>query len=328
MGNDVTQSPGHTRTKLLIDCDPGHDDLVAILFAARHLDLVGVTTVHGNNSLANTTRNGLVTLELGGIDVPLAMGAAEPLVQASIGIAAGHGHTGLDGHVFTDPLKAPVAQHAVEFIIEMASRHRGELVLAMLGPATNVALAIRREPQLRQWLREITLMGGSTTLGNITPAAEFNVAADPDAAAVVFESGIPLRMVGYNITRETGFGASDIQRLRSGGRVANTVADLMAFYLQGQRTTYGVEVAPIHDVCAITPYVAPELIDYLFTSVRIELTGTFTRGMTVCDLRHPQGSAVTRLRNRTEPNCHVAISARSRQLVDLVIDTLIRYELR
>jgi len=176
------------KPKILIDCDPGHDDLVAILFAARHLDLVGVTTVHGNNTLENTTRNGLIALELGGIDAPLAAGCSEPLVQPSVGVAPGHGKSGLDGAEFPEPARRPIAAHAVDFIIAMAEKHKEELILATIGPETNLAIALRHEPRLRRWVREITIMGGSTTTGNWSPAAEFNIACDVEAAAAVYES--------------------------------------------------------------------------------------------------------------------------------------------
>jgi len=315
-----------SKPKILIDCDPGHDDLVAILFAARHMDLVGVTTVHGNNTLENTTRNGLIAIELGGLDVPLAAGCSEPLVQPTVGVAPGHGKSGLDGADLPEPVRKPIAQHAVDFIIAMAEKHRQELILATIGPETNVAMALKREPRLRTWIREITIMGGSTTTGNWSPAAEFNIACDVEAAAVVFESGIPLRMVGYNITRRTGFDARDIANMRaSKRRVAAVVADLMEYYLGRQREMYRLNVAPMHDVCAIVPYVYPDLITFLHTSARIETTGTYSRGMTVCDLRHPGGSAETSLRNRTEPNALIATDAKSRDLISAVLDSLLEY---
>lgn len=317
-----------SKTKILIDCDPGHDDLVAILFAARHLDLVGVTTVHGNNTLDNTTRNGLVALELGGLDhVPLARGCSEPLAQHSVGVASGHGKSGLDGADVPEPRRKPIDTHAVDFIIAMAEKHKEELVLATIGPQTNIAMALKREPRLRQWLREITIMGGSTTTGNYTPAAEFNIAGDVEAAWAVYESGVPLRMVGLNITRITGFDESDIARMRAAGkRAASVIADLMAFYLERTRAAYGLNVATMHDVCAIIPYVYPDLISYLHTSARVELNGAYTRGMTVCDLRHPTGSSAPLLRNATPPNCHVAVGVRSRELIDAVLDTLLTYD--
>lgn len=315
------------KQKILIDCDPGHDDAVAILFAAKHMDLVGVTTVHGNNTLENTTRNGLAVLELGGIDVPLAAGFSEPLAQVSVGVASMHGKGGLDGADLAVPVRRPVVGHAVDFIIAMAEKHREELILATIGPETNIAMAIKREPRLRHWVREITVMGGSTTTGNYTAAAEFNIACDVEAAWTVFESGIPIRMVGLNITRRTGFDQGDIDRMRASGRlVAGVIADLMQFYLGRQQVGYGLNIAPMHDVCSIVPYVDDSLLQYLHTSARIELTGTHTRGMTVCDLRHPKGSAEPSLRNRSDPNALVAVEVRSRALIDFVIDTILDYD--
>ena len=315
------------KQKILIDCDPGHDDAVAILFAARHMDLVGVTSVHGNNSLDNTTRNALAVVEMGKLDVPVARGCAEPLAQEAVGIAAMHGKSGLDGADIPAPTRQVIDTHAVDFIIAMAEQHREELILATIGPETNIAMALRREPRLAAWIREITVMGGSTTLGNVTPAAEFNIFADVEAAWTVFESGIPLRMVGYNVTRQTGFDQGDIDRMRASGRkVAGTLADLMAFYLEKQRVGYGLTVAPMHDVCAIVPYVDDSLIDYVHTSARIEKTGTYTRGMTVCDLRTLKSAEAINMRHATPANALVAVGARSRALIDRVVDTLLTYD--
>jgi inosine-uridine nucleoside N-ribohydrolase len=290
-----------SKSKILIDCDPGHDDAVAILFAARHLDLVGITTVHGNNSVENTTRNALSVLELAVLDVPLAVGCADPLAQRRVSAAAVHGKNGLDGADLPEPKRRPVEAHAVDFIIEMASRHRGELVLATIGPETNVALALRREPRLKEWLREITVMGGSTGPGNV-----------------------PIRMVGLNVTRRTGFNHADVERMKASGRkVACVIADLMAFYLAHQRERHGLDVAPMHDVCAIVPYVDATLIEYLHTRVDIELAGTHTRGMTVCDLRPARRSVA---KDEPAANTLVAIDAKSRQLIEQVIGTLLSYD--
>jgi inosine-uridine nucleoside N-ribohydrolase len=310
-------------TTILIDCDPGHDDAVAILFAARHLHLVGITTVHGNNSIANTTRNALAILELAGLDVPLAVGCADPLAQPRRAIAAVHGNSGLDGAELPEPRRRPIDMHAVDFIIETAGRHRGDLVLAAIGPQTNVALALRREPRLAGWIREIAVMGGSTGPGNVTAAAEFNIHCDPEAAWAVFNSRIPIRMVGLNVTRRTGFNGADVARLQAcGGKVAATIGDLMAFYLARQRERHGLDIAPMHDVCAIVPYVDSTLIEYVHGRVDIELAGTHTRGMTVCDLRP---SPLSGAQDRPPPNAWIAVEARSRSLVDGVIDALASY---
>jgi inosine-uridine nucleoside N-ribohydrolase len=313
-----------SNTKILIDCDPGHDDAVAILFAARHLDLVGVTSVYGNNTVENTTRNALAIIELAGIDVPLAMGCGEPLAQRRVGAAAVHGKGGLEGAELPQPKRRPVGAHAVDFIIDMASRHRGELVLATTGPETNVALALRREPRLAAWLREITVMGGSTGAGNITAAAEFNIYCDPEAAWVVFNCGAPIRMVGLNVTRRTGFNQTDIDTMKASGRkVASVVADLMAFYLARQRELHGLDVAPMHDVCAVVPYADAALLEYLNTRVEIELAGAHTRGMTLCDLRPARLSAAE---DQPTPNALVATNAKSRALIGRVIETLLTYD--
>lgn len=312
------------KPKILIDCDPGHDDAVALLFAARHLDLVGVTTVHGNNSLENTTRNALAVLELGEIEVPLARGCADPLAMPNAGTADVHGSTGLDGVALPEPSRRPIDKHAVDFIIEMASRHRGELALATIGPETNVALALRREPRLKEWLTEIAVMGGSTGNGNVTAAAEWNIHCDPEAAWAVFNSGIPIRMVGLNITRRTGLEQADIDRLRaSGRRVAGVIADLLKFYLANQRKRSGITIAPMHDVCAVLPYVHSGLIDFAHARVEVELSGTHTRGMTLCDLR--PAALAAGLKRVPPPNAHVAVEARSREIVERVVETLLSY---
>jgi inosine-uridine nucleoside N-ribohydrolase len=313
-------------TKILIDCDPGHDDAIALLFAARHLELVGITTVHGNSSLENTTRNALALSELAGLDVPVARGCAAPLVGNATYAPNIHGKSGLDGATLPEPKRRAVDAHAVDFIIAQAERHRGELVVATVGPQTNLALALRREPRLAGWLREITVMGGSTTTGNITPAAEFNIYCDPEAAAAVFASGTPIRMVGLNVTRRTGFSAGDVERLRaSSRRVAAVLADLLSFYLARQRDAFGLDLAPMHDVCAIVPYAFPDLIRYAETSVQVELAGASTRGMTVCDLRALHGASDLSKRLAANPNARVALEADSRLLIERVIETILDY---
>ena len=312
------------RTKMVIDCDPGHDDAVAILYAARHLDLLGVTTCHGNNSIDNVTRNALQVLTLAGLDIPVARGCADPLAGRKVQPANAHGKTGLDGTDLPEPDRAPIDQHAVDFLIDTARQHKNELVLAVIGPATNAAMALKREPRLAGWLREITLMGGSTALGNITPVAEFNCWADPEAAQVVYESGVPVRMVGYNVTSRTGTNEADIARLRAGGEVARRIGDLLAFYRGKQQEIFGLDIAPMHDVCAVVPYVREGLLEYRHCHVAVELHGALTRGMTVCDLRTltAEGKA---LRGSPDANAQVAIASDARRLIGDVVDTVLSY---
>lgn len=313
-----------SKPKILIDCDPGHDDAVAILYAARHLDVVALTTVHGNNSLENITHNTLALLALAGLDIPVAIGAAQPLAQPRNASAAVHGKSGLDGAELPTPTRRPIETHAVDVIIETARRHQGELILATIGPETNIALALRREPRLKSWVKEITVMGGSTGSGNVTPAAEFNIHCDPEAAWAVFNSGIPLRMVGLNVTRVTGIEPADIARLAASGRkTATTIAGLLTFYLDRQRERRGATSAPMHDACAIVPYVDASLIQYADARVDIELTGTHTRGMTVCEIH--TGLPATALADWPPANAKVAVSSRARPLINSIVDTLLTY---
>jgi len=187
-----------------------------------------------------------------------------------------------------------------------------------------VALAIKKEPRFASWLREISVMGGSTGLGNITPVAEYNVWCDPEAASEMFGCGAPIRMAGYNVTSITGTNEADIARLLAGGKVARHIGELLEFYLHRQRDRLGFDIAPMHDVCAIVPYVQEELIDYRRCHVGVELNGRRTRGMTVCDLRTltPEGRAE---RGVGEANARVALRIESRGLIEHVMATLLEY---
>lgn len=312
------------RTRMLIDCDPGHDDAVAILYAARHVDLLGLTTVHGNNTLARVTHNALAILALGGIDVPVAAGCGEPLVGPMHPIAEVHGKTGLDGAAMPAPRAAAIDAHAVDLIIETARTHKEELVLAAIGPLTNVAMALKKEPRLAGWLREISVMGGSTTLGNIRSVAEFNIWCDPEAAAVVFDSGARIRMVGTNVTTVTGIGPAELSRLAAGGTVARAVAGLLGFYLGAGAAVARLTIAPMHDVCAIVPYIDETLLEYRHVHVAIETRGEHTRGMTVCDLRTLTEEGMLTRAGRP-PNARVALSSDAPRLIGGVVETLLAY---
>jgi len=312
--------------KLVIDCDPGHDDAVAILLAAAHHEVLAVTTVHGNASLANTTRNALRVLTLAGLDIPVAAGCAEALVGASVHAADIHGASGLDGAELPEPDREAVPEHAVDVLIRAARANAGELVVAGLGPLTNLALALKLEPRLKQWVKAFTLMGGSTTHGNITAAAEFNIWCDPEAAAVVLASGVPIHMVGLNVTRQVGFDAADITALQAaGGRTAKAVGDLMAFYLARQREIFDLAVAPMHDSCAIIPYVAPDLITYQHLHVAVDLASPLTRGKTVCDQRRRSKAGGRTIAPAAAPNVHMAVAADGRAIIQQVIEALRGY---
>ncbi len=310
-------------TKVLIDCDPGHDDATAILYAARHLDLVGITTVYGNQSVEKTTRNALSLITLLGIDVPVARGCEQPLMRTFRHGGDVHGKTGIDGAELPAPRQKAVDAHAVDFIIDAARRYRDELVLCPIGPFTNVALALRKEPRLAKWLRGISCMGGTTQIGNTTPVAEFNIWSDPEAADIVFRSGVPMWMVGLNVTRQVGITADDIDRLNAGGPVAQTYGGLFGFFRQRLSEIHGLSTASLHDPCALVPLIAPELITYANCPVEIELGNGPTRGMTVCDFRNLTTAKLENIRARADANCLVAVSVNARTLVEHIMEAIL-----
>jgi|TARA_Y100000031_G_scaffold128028_1_gene146065 inosine-uridine nucleoside N-ribohydrolase len=313
-------------TKFIIDCDPGHDDAVAILFGAKYCDLIGITTVYGNSTVQNTTRNALAICELAGLKLPVAQGLADPLSGARISGEIAHGKTGLDGAELPSPQSKPISQSAVDFLIEQAEEHRGDLVIVAVAPITNVATALQTEPKLRSWLKAISIMGGSTHIGNVTASAEFNTYTDPEAAEIVFDSGVPIHMVGLNVTTQFGIAGNDIKRLRlEGGKLARELANALDFYLQRQGSLYGRTIAPIHDVCAWLPYTHPGLIDYQATRVSVETGGRHTRGMTVCDFRGLITGKTGSIAATQPANAEVAVDVRGDAIIELVLDTLLEY---
>jgi inosine-uridine nucleoside N-ribohydrolase len=274
-----------TRPRIILDCDPGHDDAFAILMAGRHTEMVGITTVSGNVGLELTTRNALVTCQLLGLDVPVHAGADRPLVKPAEHAENIHGETGLDGPTLP-PLNREVAgEDAAGFIIDSA-RRTDDLWLVAIGPLTNVALALRRDPGLADRLAGISIMGGSLTFGNTTAAAEFNIWADPEAADVVFRSGVRMKMVGLDLTHQFKMDAPRIERIRALGSAASTfAADLLTFFAGSYREVTGSVGGPLHDPCAVMALSHPELFESESLNLVVELRGEHTRGMTLPDRR-------------------------------------------
>ena len=196
--------------------------------------------------------------------------------------------------------------HAVELILRTAREHRGELVLAATGALTNVALALSVEPKLKEWLRGITIMGGTTNIGNVTEVAEFNIYCDPEAAEMVLNAGVPTWLVGLDVTRRVGVNAADIASLRTGGKLARTMADLLEFFLNSLKRVHGLDTASLHDPCALVPFIDPSMMEYRHTSVRIELAPGLTRGMTVAELRRLGRVPLGKIRPSAPANVHLA----------------------
>jgi inosine-uridine nucleoside N-ribohydrolase len=299
-----------TRPAIVLDCDPGHDDAVAILVASKYADLVGLTTVCGNSSLDNTTRNALAVLELAGIDVEVHRGAAAPLVAEFRDAAHIHGESGFGGVVPTTT-REPASDDASGYLLDV-TRARDDIELVAVGPLTNVALAIRRDPGFVGRLAGLTIMGGGAGMGNVTAAAEFNIWCDPEAAAVVFESGVNVRVVPLNLTTRVLIDAGHIAQIRSAATTTSSfIADLLDFYTARQREHGSDKGGAVHDACAVLAVTHPELFDLVERRVDIELAGVHTRGMTVVDER---GSTPARPRN-----ARVAYGARASEVLPLIV---------
>lgn len=277
-----------TPRKVILDCDPGHDDAMAILLAAGspELDLLGITTVAGNQTLEKTTLNARRVCSVAGIsDVPICAGCPAPLLRPLVTAADVHGESGLDGPHFPEPTVPLSDEHAVDFIVRTVMSSDGDVTLVPVGPLTNIAMAMRREPRIVQKTREVVLMGGSTDRGNHTPAAEFNIFVDPEAAAAVFGAGWPVTMIGLNLTHQAGATPHVVEQIRAlGTSLAHIVVELLDFFRSTYLAVEGRPDPPVHDPCAIARVAWPQLVEAEDAFVAVETKGEWTAGMTVTDL--------------------------------------------
>jgi inosine-uridine nucleoside N-ribohydrolase len=274
-------------TRIILDCDPGIDDALAIAFAHGHpgLELVGVTTVAGNVGLAKTTANALAVCEfIGAAGTPVTAGCPGPLLRPALDARQVHGSTGLGGAVLPAASASPAAGHASDYIIDTVAAAPGQITLVATGPLTNIALAVRREPRLADWVRGFVIMGGSAGRGNVTPAAEYNIWADPEAAAVVFRAGWTVTMLGLDVTLRTGASAAVLQRMSELGPLGT---ELLRPALEQYRSAREPSGAPVHDVCAVAWVAEPDLFGLVPARVQVELAGQLTAGMTVTDFDAP-----------------------------------------
>ena len=274
---------------IILDCDPGHDDAMAILLArgCPDIDLLAITTVAGNQTLEKTTLNARRVCTAARIDdVPIYAGCDRPLLRPQIIAAEVHGESGLDGPAFGEPTVPVADEHAVDFLERTLMASDGEITLVPVGPLTNIAMALRREPRIAARARGVVLMGGAYTRGNRTPAAEFNILADPEAAAIVFEAGWPLTMVGLELTHQARATQQVIDEIaRIGTPLSGTVVEMMRFFGGAYRATRGLPAPPVHDPCAVARVARPELVTVTDAFVAVETRGQWTAGMTVTDFR-------------------------------------------
>ncbi len=306
--------------KIILDCDPGHDDAVAILLAhgSPEIDLLALTTVGGNQLLDKVTRNALsVATVIGMTGVPIARGCARPLVRAMRTAPAIHGDSGMEGPRLREPTSPLDPRHAVDLIIDTIMSHdQGEITLVPTGPLTNIAMAVRKEPRIVQRVREVVLMGGGVHGGNWSPVAEFNIIVDPEAAHIVFNEPWPVTMVGLDLTHQALATPDVSQRVRQVDTTpAMFVLDLFEFFAAAYREHQGFEFPPVHDPCAVAYVIDPTVMTVRKAPVDIELTGALTVGMTVTDLRAPAPA-----------DCHtqVAVDLDHSRFWDLILDALQR----
>ena len=299
---------------VILDCDPGHDDAIALLLAlaSPEVDVLGVTTTYGNQTLEKTTGNALRVLELAGrTDVLVASGADRPLVRDLVVAAHVHGESGLDGPSLPPPETEVATGDATAFIAECIAHATAEVTLVPTGPLTNVARYL--DTHGAEGIARIVLMGGSIAEGNFTPAAEFNIWCDPEAAQMVFTSGVEVTMVGLDVTHKAILGPEVEERLRALGRIGSVVAELNVFFSHFHRATYGWNGAPIHDAVAVAHLVRPDLMETHHCNVEIELESELCRGRTVVDRWH---------RTDREPNAHVGVDLDADGFFDLLVQRI------
>jgi inosine-uridine nucleoside N-ribohydrolase len=304
------------KTAIILDCDPGHDDAIALLLAlaSPELDLLGVTTVHGNQTLDKTTANALRVLDLAGrTDIPVAAGADRPLVRELTVASDVHGDSGLDGPALPPAGRSPLGEHAVDFMARTIVASPTPVTLVPTGPLTNIALLLDRTGGAN--VERIVLMGGAIAEGNKTPAAEFNIWADPEAARAVFKAGLETTMIGLDVTHRAVTTPALQDRLRATGTIGTFVADLIDFFAVYHRETYGWDGAPIHDAVAVAHVIRPGLVETRYRNVEVEIDSELCRGRTVVDLWNRTGRPA---------NAHVGVALDAEAFFDLLVERIAR----
>lgn len=286
------------RKNIILDCDPGHDDAIAILLAGNNpqLNLLGISVVAGNQTIEKTAKNALNLASFLKIDVPVAIGCEFPMVRERVICAAIHGESGLDGFTFPKPDRDFDKRHGVQLIIDSVMNN-DDVTIVATGPLTNVAMAIKMEPRLINKAKEIVLMGGSVDNGNTSPAAEFNIMCDPEAAHVVFTCGIPVKMVGLNVTRKVLVTDDVVERMaKINNKASDMFVKLMKVFNENQKKTFGVKAGPLHDPATIASLLDDKVITFQKMNVVIDISHGPSYGRTNCDvfdyLHAPQNAYV------------------------------------
>ncbi|SFH52314.1 pyrimidine-specific ribonucleoside hydrolase [Tindallia magadiensis] len=304
---------------VIIDCDPGHDDAIALLLAiaSEELEVRAVTTVGGNQTSEKTLNNAMRILSFAGVrEIPVAPGASQPLVRELQIAPEVHGESGLEGPHLPEPNFKPYGKGAIELMEEIIMTSKDKIVLIPTGPLTNIATLLLTVPEVKDRIERISLMGGSAVGGNWTPAAEFNILVDPEAADVVFKSGIPITMSGLDVTHKAQIYDEEIESIRlQGGKVSVMVAELLDFFAKFHKEM-GFEGSPLHDPCAVAWLIKPDIFTTKHLHVDIETKGEFTTGATVVDYRGVTGKS---------PNTEVIYDVDREAFIKLLMDSLKKY---
>lgn len=304
-------------TKIILDCDPGHDDMMAIMLAAAspELEILGITTVAGNQTGDKTFENARRVLTLiDRHDIPLARGADRPIIRELITAPQIHGTSGLDGAELPYPDAPFLDCHAVDFIIDTVKASSEKVTLVPTGPLTNIGLAFIKAPEIKKNVKEVVLMGGAVYDSNMTPGAEFNIFVDPEAAREVFLSGLPVTMVGLDVTNKSLMSFAQTEEISSwGGKISSVVGPLMKFFAQANLNYFGIEGAPIHDALTVATLINPKVVELETMFVDIETQGELTRGQTVADVYGVTGKT---------PNCKVAMKVDNDLFMSIMMDAV------
>ena len=309
------------RRRVVLDCDPGHDDAMAILLAAASpaIELEGITTVAGNQTLDRVTLNARRVCSVAGIDgVPIAAGSAAPLRRDRIVAGEIHGDSGLDGVAWDPPQVKLDPRHGVDLIIELALRDDPRpLTVVAVGPLTNVATALAREPRIAAGIERISIMGGAIGLGNWTPSAEFNIYADPEAADAVFRSGIPITLVPLEVTHQALATESILERIAALDTPVSRMSDaLLRYFAETYQRVFGFEAPAVHDPCAVAAVIDPSILHTRPMNVVVDLASPLSLGRTVCDVYGTTGRAA---------NAEVGIGIEVDRFWDLMLTALATY---
>jgi purine nucleosidase len=313
-----------SQTQLIFDGDPGIDDALALLYVLNTDNVVlrGITTVGGNISLDNTTRNALRILEISNrSEVPVARGIGKPLLRENKSVGEVHGRDGLGNSNLPSPKIKEIDVHAVDFIINTIMENPKQITLVPVGPLTNIAIAVIKEPRLKDYVKEVVIMGGAvTTFGNITPESEFNIYTDPEAAKIVFESGLPITLVGLDVTMKTLLTPCHLKEIMAMSTpVTEFIGKIITHYMEFYEEVVGVTGCGMHDPLAVAVAIDKSLVKTRKLFVTVETKGEFTTGETVADLRGSKEGVIR------QPNMDVCVEVDSQRFLRTFIETLKKY---